>query len=292
MTLAAIASSLSLAACTGSGPIGDPAFDDPSATTGQAATTAVEGIWKVSCGFSKSLHDDPVLAPGKPGTSYLHDFFGNLSVTASSTYASMRAAGSTCATGDTAVYWVPSILRNGVKVNPVESVVYYESTGATDTIEAMPPDLRMVVGNPEATSAGQNNALNHRIQWGCSDNSQAELKAPPTSCSTGIITVHVFFPSCWDGVLTHADDSAHMAYQINGVCPAPFTHVVPLVITRLQYPVGVTTGTLTLGSGPLFTAHGGFWNTWNQTRLQQLVTTCLNKDTDCGHFMGTTPPGG
>src|SRR5262249_1068020 len=50
----------------------------------------------VECPFSHRLADDPIVDPGQPGASHLHDFFGNIGVDASSTYASLRSTGTTC----------------------------------------------------------------------------------------------------------------------------------------------------------------------------------------------------
>src|SRR5437773_1769395 len=44
----------------------------------------------VSCPFSHRLPDDPIVYPGQPGASHLHDFFGNTSVDAASTYSQLR----------------------------------------------------------------------------------------------------------------------------------------------------------------------------------------------------------
>src|SRR5438552_19205160 len=54
--------------------------------------------------------DDPIVFPGQPGASHSHDFFGNPTTDANSTYATMTAATSTsCLVGDdTAGYWMPT----------------------------------------------------------------------------------------------------------------------------------------------------------------------------------------
>ena len=38
---------------------------------------------------------------------------------------------------------------------------------------------------------------------------------------------------------------------------------------------------LTLSSGPYYTLHADFWNTWIQAKLNQLVETCLNQHVRC-----------
>lgn len=259
-----------------------------------ATSQASSPGWKLKCTLAKSLPDDPIVHPGMPGMSHLHDFFGNTSVNATSTYQSMRAATTTCPVGDTAGYWVPAVFRNGVKVAPagdgVREQIYYRANNlAPGThIEPFPPDLRVVAGNSHATSISENPKLGKELYWGCSDNSTGKLTVPPPSCPTGIISLHVGFPNCWDGKLTHVDDTAHLRYPSGGSCPSGFPHALPRLILRHEYPVGTTTGKITLSSGPAVTIHGDFWNTWDQAKLQQLVDTCLNAGRDCGTFKGST----
>jgi hypothetical protein len=263
-----------------------------------ASSQASSPGWKLKCALAKSLADDPIVHPGMPGMSHLHDFFSNTSVNATSTYQSMLAATSTCPVGDTAGYWVPAVFRNGAKVAPagtgVREQLYYRANNlAPGThIEPFPPDLRVVAGNSHATSTSDNPKLGKELYWGCSDNSTGKLTAPPSSCPTGILSLHVGFPNCWDGKLTHVDDTAHLRYPSGGSCPLGFPHALPRLILRNEYPVGTTTGTITLSSGPTFTIHGDFWNTWDQAALQHLVDTCLNADKDCGTFKGTTTSNG
>jgi hypothetical protein len=257
---------------------------------------ASSGGWEIACAYVRSLPDDPIVHPGMPGTSHLHDFIGNTTVDAFSTYQSMLAGSSTCPVGDRAGYWVPSLARNGVKVNPagsgVREHVYYaaDNLASGTHIEPFPPDMRIVAGNAKATSTGESPQLGEEIYWGCSDNSiDAKLLAPPASCQTGIISLHVGFPNCWDGVLTHVNDTSHLRYpEGGGKCPSGFSHALPRVIMRMEYPVGTSTGTITLSSGAPFTAHADFWNTWDQAKLRSLVDNCLNADKDCGVFRGTT----
>jgi Domain of unknown function (DUF1996) len=260
-----------------------------------ATSQASSPGWLLKCALAKSLPDDPIVHPAMPGMSHLHDFFGNTSANATSTYQSMRAATTTCPAGDTAGYWVPAVFRDGAKVAPagrgVREQIYYRANNlAPGThIEPFPPDLRMVAGNSHAMSTSENPKLGKEIYWGCSDNSVGgKPMSPPTSCPTGIISLHVGFPNCWDGKLTHVDDTAHLRYPSGGVCPSGFPHALPRLILRNEYPVGTTTGTITLSSGPTVTAHGDFWNTWDQAKLQHLVDTCLNAASNCGTFEGAT----
>jgi Domain of unknown function (DUF1996) len=248
--------------------------------------------WVLQCRLARSAAVDPIVHPGMPGMSHLHDFFANTSINAASTYRSMRAGGTTCPAGDTAGYWVPALLRNGVKVDPagdgIREQIYFrgDNLAPGTHIEPFPPDLRVIAGNSNAASAADNPKLGKEIYWGCSDNSTGKLTVPPPSCSTRILTLHVGFPNCWDGTLTHSDDTPHLRYPSSEKCPAGFAHALPRVILRLEYLVGASTGRISLASGPAFTAHGDFWNTWDQAKLRALVDRCLNAGKDCGTLRG------
>jgi hypothetical protein len=54
------------------------------------------------------------------------------------------------------------------------------------------------------------------------------------------------------------------------------------LIVRIEYPVGRNSSGITLSSGPTYTEHGDFWNTWQQPTLNDLVANCLNKGVNCG----------
>jgi hypothetical protein len=54
---------------------------------------------------SHSAPDDPIVFPGVPGAAHLHEFFGNTSANACSTYPTMIGKPTTCSVvGDTNKY--------------------------------------------------------------------------------------------------------------------------------------------------------------------------------------------
>lgn len=252
--------------------------------------------WLVRCPYSHSLPDDPIVSPGQPGAAHLHDFYGNQSVDAFSTYASLLAASTLCGDqSDTAGYWTPALYEDGVRVKPAGAFgghstrqqFYYRKIGSAP-VQPFPANLRMIAGDAHATS------VHHlsEIYWGCSDNSTEKLPLPP-SCSTGIISLHVGFPSCWNGwQLDTSDHKSHVAYPSSGACPRTHPVRIPRLIQRQEYPVGTQTGAITLSSGSPYSAHGDFVNSWNQARLVQLTADCLNQDVDCGtpDSSGLPPP--
>jgi uncharacterized protein DUF1996 len=265
-----------------------------------ATSHATSPGWVVVCGLAKSLPDDPIVYPGKPGASHLHDFLGNTTVNAASTYASMRAGGTTCPIGDAAGYWVPALYKNGHKVDPrgfrrdgrpTRNTFYYRADNvssayrASHPVEVFPADFRMIAGNGHATSEAAQPKLGKEIYWGCSDNSTGKLKTPP-NCSTGVISLHVGFPNCWNGVKSSRNDTPNVVYPSSYQCPSTHPRLLPRLIFRIEYPVGTTSTGITLSSGPSYTIHADYWNTWDQAKLRSLVGSCLNAGKDCGTFTG------
>jgi hypothetical protein len=250
--------------------------------------------------YTGSLMDDPIVFPGRPGASHMHDFFCNAQTTASSTYLQMVAAPTSCPSGDAAGYWAPALYRNGVKINPsgsgVRGQIYYRASNITAAVRmtAFPADFMMIVGDSHATSLADANAVNadsgidskigSEQYWGCSDNSESGKPTQPVNCSTGIISLHLGFPNCWNGVKVNGDQikAGTMRFPSSGACPANFPITLPRLIERFEYPVGTNSSGITLSSGPTYTVHADFWNTWRQSSLEYLVDHCLNAAIDCG----------
>lgn len=238
--------------------------------------------------YTYSANDDPIVFPGQPGATHLHDFFCTRP-DAFSTYGSV-ANGTTVCPNDTGSYWAPALYKYGVKVDPVqvsgyyvrEQIYYRGDNVSAKTITPFPADFRLITGNSHATSATDNPLLGREIYYGCSDNSESGKPTAPINCSTGIITIHYGFANCWDGVQTHTNDSSHVVLPSSSTCPASNPIPVPRLILRFEYVVGTSSAGITLSSGPTYTAHADFWNTWHQPTLEYLVNNCLNKGTDCG----------
>src|SRR5690242_16269519 len=78
------------------------------------------GVFTVDCGTNgnkKFSPDNPVAQPGiKNGAQHVHDFVGNLSISADSTDESLDASGTTCRNGDKSSYFWP-VVRINVQAN-------------------------------------------------------------------------------------------------------------------------------------------------------------------------------
>jgi len=252
---------------------------------------AADSGWIVSCNYSHSLPDDPIVSPSQPGGSHLHDFVGATTTNAASTGESLLAGGTTCLIpGDKSAYWVPALYRNGVRLLPQgtskNALFYYRRKGAPAgvTVQPFPLGLKIIVGNAKATSPAENPQLGTQIIWKCGPGSGTDLAAPPTQCSSGIMVVSLQFPNCWDGTnLDSADHRSHMAYPSGSSCPASHPVVLPRIESFFRYNVGTgTIGTITLASGPYYTIHQDFFNAWEPGVLQTLIDKCINPGVDCG----------
>ena len=250
--------------------------------------------------YTGSAANDPIVFPGQPGAAHLHDFFCNRATDAFSTYEQMIAAPTACPSGDSAGYWTPALYRNGVRVipagYPTRQQIYYRDNNVSSVyrVTPFPPGFKMVIGNGHATSIAEANTINPSSgigakipteqYWGCSDNSEPGKQSTPINCSTGIISLHVGFPNCWNGVTVPGDQVAAgtLRWPSSGSCPPGFGIVLPRVLERFEYPVGTSTGAITLASGPTYTVHADFWNTWRQPSLEFLTEKCLNRNVDCG----------
>jgi arabinan endo-1,5-alpha-L-arabinosidase len=257
-----------------------------------ASPALADTTFKVDCAYSHTAADDPIVYPGQPGASHLHDFFGNASTNAYSTYASMDGVTSTCTHNDRAAYWAPTLYRNGQVVHSDGTVTYYTKTAYKEHIEAFPKNFMMIEGNKNATTSAQQST---HVYWGCEDDSRISYtrREPPDTCSpSNGIMLRIEFPSCWDGVTVPGDEAAnHMRYPSGGNCPSGYPHVFPMIGFHVTYQFhNASTGNITFSSGNVYSAHMDFLNTWDQTTLQTLIDNCSNAQNtgggNCGHFTG------
>lgn len=253
-----------------------------SAFTRATSLAQLRGVNFVSvCRFSHRAADDPIVFPGQPGRSHDHTFIGNDTTNAYSTVDSMLDASSSCRRpGDTAGYWVPTLIAaDGAAVVPRAASVYYRRH-TFDNLQTFPLGLKVVAGSSQATAPQSLRVTS----WNCGPmggvRPQSTIPTCPDAGRRGL-ALHVQFPSCWDGAnLDSADHQSHMAYSARGRCPADHPVAVPALQVNIRYPSAGGEG-LVLTSGGQYSGHADFFNTWNQARLQALVNECLNALRHC-----------
>jgi hypothetical protein len=259
------------------------ASNSSSARPNMAGLRALQGVNFVSsCRFSHRLTDDPIVFPGRAGLSHDHTFVGNVTTNASSTLRSLRSGDTTCKRdGDTAAYWMPTLLVNGQPVEPRGATIYYRRKTLAP-VRPFPAGFKMIAGSSHATEPQDL----HVTYWNCGAQAGVRRSATVPTCADDRmqgLRLHVNFPSCWDGVnLDSANHQSHVAYPTRGECPS--THPVAVPAISLIYRFAVTGGPgVSLSSGGQFSAHADFFNAWRQGRLTALVQGCLNALRHCGH---------
>lgn len=253
--------------------------------------------FKVTCDYSHSLSDDPIVFPNQPGASHLHDFIGNRSVNAyTTTYQALQAGTTNCNDlKDKASYWNPAVYispLNGPKIkrDAESQTVYYRRGTKPGTIQPIPAGLKIVAGH----SMSNPSAPTGRSGWQC--NTLRTPQASPTSpvkCTYNL-TMVIEFPDCWDGInLDSADHRSHMAYATGGdgqttasYCPPSHPIPLPEVTTYTHYgdiPNGyvVSLPQTPQPLDPTHGVHGDFFNGWDVARMQERTDTCLNGFQKC-----------
>jgi hypothetical protein len=256
---------------------------------GQVVSTTALGLgpqgrvpqFKVECGWSHAAPDDPIVHPGRPGRSHLHDFFGNVTTDADSSATELNDQGTTCQNKlDTAAYWAPALLLDGAPVTPSGSVAYYRAGPGLDpaSVHPYPAGLMMVAGDPTATEPQAPTVA----AWHCGA-SPILSSQPPTCPRTAPLGVRIAFPDCWDGERLDSDDHrAHVAPSARGRCPEDHPVAIPQLILEVHYPVTGDPAGLELASGGVHGVHADFLNAWDQAALEREVRACLNGGKVCG----------
>lgn len=254
-----------------------------------AAQPAQAQFFSVQCTPGTLAQIDPLVAPGVPVSAHMHLFFGNQSVTPDSTTASMMAATTTTChvPADTAGIWAPAPFINGQHITPSFIADYWTSV-PNHQVQPWPAGLYFVAGNADATAPPPENVL----FWNCGTGQTPNVTTPPPICprrGPGL-NAHLVFPNCWDGTgLTPADLSYPSGFPKTfaknppgSPCPAGFPVLLP-VLQEIIHFGHIDASTLSFSSGPYYTLHVDYWQTWNdQAELSSLVTNCLNHNVGCG----------
>jgi hypothetical protein len=262
-------------------------------TTTEQPVPADIGAFRTLCKPSHYLRDDPLVHPGKAGSSHLHTFFGNVSVNAFTT--SLAEGASTCLGGvaNRSAYWVPTMLdaRGGVVV-PETALIYYKRGHllARDApIAALPPGLRMVAGDPQPRT--------HHECIGVSGTRSARIPACPVGKA---VWSTVLFPQCWNGRdLDSADHRSHMAYsqQLQSApftwsCPTTHPVALPEITIVAIHPSDGASDLWRLSSDSVDkpngrSMHADWWNGWQPDVMASWVTHCVQANKDChAHLLG------
>lgn len=243
------------------------------------------GEWQMMCDASHFAPDDPIVFPGVPGVSHMHEFYGNVSTDASSTLSTMQAAGkSSCGRGmdtsDLSGYWVPALYKQNADgtsslVTGGDQIIwaYYRRPGGPTgpKLQPFPPGLKMIAGDSKATSPQPSTI----VHWDCRQG--PTYPGVPDCSSGGEMHAKILFPSCWNGKdLDSPNHRSHMAYaNLDGTCPPGYPVSLPELWLEPDY-LGVPAGKYTLASGGIYSMHADFFADWNSHVQNALIANCLN----------------
>jgi hypothetical protein len=235
-----------------------------------------------NCTFSHRNTDDPIVFLNTPGASHDHSFVGNRTTNAFSTTDSLLGGRTTCRrSAETAAYWMPTLYVDGNAVTPTGATIYYRRKTFA-RVTATPPGFKMIAGDATAKSP-QGRQVTF---WNCGAQVIVPASQVPPACPAGrgsMLRLHVTFPACWNGVsLDSPNHKQHVAYQMNGRCPAGYDVAIPQISLIYRYPVSGQ-HSFELASGGVYSAHADFFNAWNQSELERLTQVCLNGLRHCGN---------
>jgi hypothetical protein len=279
-------------AAAGCGDGGDSRLPQGMRSGPTIATTVDSAVFTVDCAFSHRAPDDPIVHPGEPGASHVHDFFGADSADAHSTTETLRAGGTTCEDReDLAAYWAPALYVGREPVRPVLLRAYYRAAVGADVTEVQPlPDGIQLLAGVAHPSPGQETPV-EVAGWGCGQRPRRLHRRPPGDCTpSSPLTLRLVFPDCWDGRRVSSDDHvSHAAHSERGRCPR--SHPVPIlqVQVSIAYDVwarepdqpGPRADRLVLASGGWETTHGDFFNAWDPDRLAHRTRLCVRAMANC-----------
>jgi len=255
-------------------PVGPPGLAEPMLTIpggvpADRKTKEDEGAFRLLCNYGKMSYDDPIVYPGQPGRAHLHTFFGNNSITAATTPASIRAPGSKsgCRGGDVNLsgYWVPSMVDTASRkpIVPKYIVVYYKTgTGPWMrdwhrankplVMQPMPQGLVMIAGDASNANPDKAEAAFSCFTDAPGAGHRAMGSSIPACKPTEMVRMRIDFPQCWDGKnLDSPDHRSHMAKPVEWhadpdgqwdpshpfKCPSTHPVLLPLLSEIIDWPV-------------------------------------------------------
>jgi len=290
----------------------------PSSIPGTMAPDFV-GAFRFVCMPGQLLRDDPIVFPGQPGKSHLHQFYGNTGADANSTYSSLRNSGqSTCMSPlNRSAYWQPAMLDGtGNAVRPDYVNIYYKrrpisdpkcnpatSAQAEGICVELPNGLKFVFGFDMLTDRAPSGAMH----WVClkgntpqgtfSSIPAAAASCPPIDGTTNVqIGVLISAPACWDGKnLDSPNHRDHVSYASYGTwgykkCPSTHPYVIPTFTMGSYYTVtaGDNLNLWKLSSDDMHpnlphgsTFHADFWMAWDATVKKMWHDGCINQLLSC-----------
>ncbi len=261
------------------------------------------GAFRNPCNYSHMLFDDPIKFPGIVGGSHAHTYFGNPTLNANSTLASLLAADlSTCAGGiaNESSYWIPSVvdLTTNRALVPFENIIYYKSGYNAPprlSLVAPPNGLKIIAGNYMTTSGPVwaapfeyrcNGVYDPALSW------EDRQKIP--ACAPGsYLEIIVTYPNCWNGQLEATDFERrnNMAYAVDNACPASHSIGLPTISMNIKY--WIAAGMKLRLSSDMYDAnlpagysmHMDLFVAWDRATVDTWMNFCVKASMNCHGFL-------
>lgn len=280
----------------------------------KSAAPDVVGAFRFICLPGQISYNDPIVFPGQPGRSHLHQFFGNTKADAHSTYKTLREAGeSTCMSPlNRSAYWMPAMLDGaGSVVRPDYVTIYYKrrplkdpkcslSSGdpkAEGNCVALPNGLKFVFGwdptksTTTKTGGGYYTCDGEGARAGKYKTLTEALPNCPVGSRLGAV---INAPSCWDGkTLDSANHRSHVSFPSYGSwgylkCPSTHPYVIPTFTMGAWFKVDanmknwkLSSDAMLPGAAPGSTFHADFFMAWDPTVKKLWHDNCIDKLLNC-----------
>ena len=290
-----------------------------SGKVAQANSHDVVGAFRFICGAGQLSYDDPVVYPGQPGKSHLHQYYGNTLANANSTFASLRASGdSTCnnmgngTAANRSAYWMPAMLDGrGHVVVPDYVQVYYkrepDNSPACDpnnsrrygTCIGIPNGIKFISGFDMA--AGKAGEMRGLFKCVAPNGSTALTRDQPNMAGLkakcvegGFLEMSIHSGRCWNGQLDSADHHSHVVKLLRngGVkrCPKTHPYYMPQFTISSFYRIraGDDVGLWSLSSDAMHpdlprgsTSHFDYFEAWDNSVKDMWVDNCIGRKLNC-----------
>ncbi len=293
----------------------DPIRELVATSLPPSAAPDVVGAFRFICMPGQLKKDDPIVYPGQPGRSHLHQFFGNDAADAYSTYTSLRTTGnSSCMSPvNRSAYWIPALLNGkGQVVRPDYVSIYYKRRPSSDPVvsdpnhpqyqgkaTSLPNGLRFIFGRDILNLA---DAPTGQLHFACdgpvsfTPKDWKNFEEAQAGCPVGNrIGVQMTAPDCWDGKnLDSSDHRSHVSYGSYGSwgylkCPATHPYVIPAFTMGVWYTqaAGETYALVSdeLDTSPTHkrgdTFHADFFMAWDPIVHELWEKNCIDKLLNC-----------
>ncbi len=271
----------------------------------------VVGAFRFICTAGQLIYADPILYPGDPSKSHLHQFYGNSKADANSTYTTLRTTGeSTCSNKlNRSAYWVPALMTaTNQVIQPDYLSIYYKRHADGDPAcflesekgcTGIPTGLRVVSGY-DMGRMGQvqpdNDTFTHRcISPGRPQIHRKTLEEAIADCGgSGQIMTAINFGNCWNGDLDSADHRSHLTHakyigQTYAQCPKTHPYIIPELTQQIAYTIEARDGAVWFASDHMngmmmaggSTFHADYMEGWDPTVRAAWERECIGKLRDC-----------